>query len=63
MPKLLEVLLCLAGSYVVFSWIEYSGHRWLLHKMRMANRLGSEYLRHIKNNPIKLNHDGEYEHT
>lgn len=62
MSKLLELFLCLAASYVVFSWIEYSGHRWLLHKMRMANRLGSQYLQHMCTNHMKLHHGKGYEH-
>lgn len=62
MHRLLEIVLCLMLLYVFYSLLEYAGHRWLLHKMRLANSLGSEWLRLMCRNHMKLHHGRRYEH-
>lgn len=62
MHLLLEILLCLVLWYVYYSFLEYTGHRWLLHKMRLANVLQSEWMRVMCRNHMKLHHGREYEH-
>lgn len=56
------IVLTLVFGYVIFSYLEYAGHRWLLHKMRMANRLNSQWLRTICINHMKLHHGSDFEH-
>jgi hypothetical protein len=48
--------------YVFYSLLEYAGHRWLLHKMRVANSFESEWLRLMCRNHMKLHHGRDYEH-
>ncbi len=62
MPRLFEVMLCLVLWYVVYSFMEYAEHRWLLHKMRVANSLESDSLRQMCRNHMKLHHGRDYEH-
>lgn len=62
MNRWVEVLLCLVLWYVFYSFLEYAGHRWLLHKMRLANRFESETIRQMCRNHMKLHHGREYEH-
>lgn len=57
-----HIVLTLVAGYVVFSYLEYAGHRSLLHKMRMANRLNSKWLRTICINHMKLHHGSDFDH-
>ncbi|MDR3613745.1 MAG: sterol desaturase family protein [Candidatus Obscuribacterales bacterium] len=62
MYRLIEIPLCLMLWYVFYSFLEYTEHRWLLHKMRVANSLQSEWLRQMCRNHMKLHHGRDYEH-
>jgi hypothetical protein len=53
----------LVSAYVLLSFFEYAGHRWLLHKMLIAKRSGSEWLRRMCFNHTALHHKKPYLHT
>jgi hypothetical protein len=62
MQTLLELTYGLAYAYSLYSFLEYAGHRWLLHKMRLANWSDSKWLRRMCYNHMKLHHGSDYEH-
>jgi hypothetical protein len=51
-----------AKAYLFLSLLEYSGHRWMMHRMRIANLLDSEWLRLLCINHMVKHHKKPYEH-
>lgn len=58
----LHLLLSLGFVYALLSFVEYVGHRWVLHKMRLARYLGSRLLKEMCHNHMVLHHGREYRH-
>jgi hypothetical protein len=58
----IHVLLSLLAGYVILSWLEYTGHRWLMHKMRIAKVLRSNWLKRLCHNHMALHHGKPYQH-
>ena len=56
----------IAFGYTALSLLEYAGHRWLLHKMRIAdgcpNAWLNRWLRQLCRNHMALHHGKEYRH-
>jgi hypothetical protein len=52
----------LIAFYVFFSFLEYAGHRWLMHRVRIATALGSEYLRRLGINHMAKHHKKPFCH-
>jgi Fatty acid hydroxylase superfamily len=59
---MLETLTRLAFTYVLLSFFEYAGHRWLLHKVRLARRCQSKWLERMCLNHMGLHHKKPYRH-
>lgn len=53
----------LAFTYLVFSVIEYSEHRWLMHRMRIAVKANSKWLAELCKNHMAKHHKRGYRHT
>jgi hypothetical protein len=59
---MLHLVASLAFALVLMSFFEYSGHRWLLHKLRMARRFRSKFLQQLCVNHMTLHHKKPYRH-
>ncbi len=53
----------LAAVYIILSFSEYGGHRWLLHKMRLARRFHSQWMGQLCINHMSLHHKKSYNHA
>ncbi len=52
----------LACAYILYSFVEYSVHRWAMHRMRIAKALRSSFLRVLCYNHMALHHKRDYRH-
>jgi hypothetical protein len=52
----------LAFVYILFSLVEYTTHRWLMHRMRIARALGLKFLATLCFNHMALHHKRGYDH-
>ena len=58
----LHVACSLAFIYVLFSHVEFVTHRYLMHSMRTAQRLGIEFLHTLCKNHMSKHHKRGYRH-
>lgn len=59
----LHIAVSLACVYLLFSLDEYATHRWLMHRMSLARRLKSKFLKRLCKNHMSLHHKRGYRHT
>lgn len=58
----LHLACSLAFVYIFFSLVEYTTHRWLMHRMRTARALGLKFLATLCFNHMALHHKRGYDH-